>query len=74
MLELRFVDDLTHEIIDDSRAISDSQIRLAPLPGETVTLYFGDKSGYYKVTGRHWNLDHKNVCDTRIDIYVKRIN
>ena len=73
MLKLRFVDDLTHEVIDNSWVVSDAMVGLAPLPGETVTLHFGDKSGYYKVTGRHWNLDHKNIYDTRIDIYVKRI-
>ena len=73
MLKLRFVDYLSHEIIDSSWVISDSQIGLAPLPGETVTLHFGDKAENYKVTSRHWNLDHKNVYDTRIDIHVKRI-
>ena len=73
MLDLKFVDDLTHEVIDNSWTVSDSQIGLAPLPGETVTLHFGDKAENYKVTGRHWNLDHKNIYDTRIDIYVKRI-
>ena len=73
MLELRFVNDLTHEVIDSSWAVSDTQIRLAPLPGETVTLRIGDKKENYKVSSRHWNLDHKNVYDTRIDIYVKRI-
>lgn len=73
MLELRFVDDLSREVIDNSWVISDTMIGLAPLPGETVTLHIGDKSVYYKVTGRHWNLDHKNIYDTRIDIYVKRI-
>ena len=73
MLGIRFVDDLTRDVIDDSWTISDTMIGLAPLPGETVTLHFSDKSVYYKVTGRHWNLDHKNVYDTRIDIYVKRI-
>lgn len=73
MLELRFVNDLTHEVIDSSWAVSDSQIGLAPLPGETVTIRIGDKKENFKVTGRHWNLDHKNVYDTRIDIYVKRV-
>lgn len=73
MLELRFVDDLTHEVIDNSWTISDTMIGLAPLPGETVALHFGDNCENYKVTGRHWNLDHKNVFETRIDIYVKRV-
>lgn len=73
MLELRFVDYLSHEVIDSSWAVSDSQIGLAPLPGETLTLRIGDKKENFKVTGRHWNLDHKNVYDTRIDIYVKRV-
>ena len=73
MLELRFVDDLTHEVIDNSWTVSDSQIGLAPLPGETVTLRIGDKKENFKVTGRHWNLDHKNVYDTGTDVYVKRI-
>ena len=73
MLELRFVDDLSREIIDDSWKIGDTMISLTPLPGETVTLHFGNKSEYYKVTGRHWNLNHKNVYDNRIDIYVERI-
>lgn len=73
MLELRFVDDLTHEVIDDSWVIRDTVISLAPLPGETVTLCIGDKKENYKVIGRHWNLNHKNVYDNRIDLYVKRI-
>ena len=73
MLKLRFIDDLTRDVIDNSWVVSDAMVGLAPLPGETLTLCVGDKKEIFKVTGRHWNLDHKNVYDTRIDIYVKRI-
>lgn len=75
MLELRFVDNLSHEVIDSSWTVSgsDSHIGLAPLPGETLTLRIGDKKENFKVVGRHWNLDHKSVYETRIDIYVKRV-
>ena len=73
MLKLRFIDDLSHEVIDNTWVVSDAMVGLAPLPGETVTLHFSAKSENYKVTRRHWNLDHKNIYDTRIDIHVKHI-
>ena len=50
MLELRFVDYLTHEVIDSSWVISDTMIGLVPLPDETVTLHIGDDiKNYIKV-------------------------
>lgn len=47
MLRLRFVDDLTRDVIDSSWTVLDSQIGSAPLPGETLTLRVGDKKGNF---------------------------